>query len=420
MTGPVPERSAEGSLCASHGREGSPAVFLSLARRLVESGQTGAAATALDRAYGLNPTDPVIAQERRTLLDRLSVEEHGLRFRYIPAGTFLMGSEAGDPDELPVHPVRLGAYWLTETPISWAAYCRLMGYQPPPDGCPPGEQSHPPGEFDRALFHLHQENKIRLQYCEDRTTRARDWHAHIPPREVPEDRSGPSAEDYSTHVTTPVPLSPWERLRWFFGAKRPAVQPTRPAVAFRNLFGTPSRDDPGAPWGYDLKPMVCVSWQEAEELGRHLSTSTVRYRLPTEAEWEKGARGGLIDAPYPWGDAAPDASRCDFDRFDHFAILPMRTFPPNGYGLYAMSGGVWEWTADWYDASYYPMSPANDPTGSSEGRARVLRGGSWADCADAVSVSFRMARESRSWRDGTWGRHLAPNLGFRLCRTEVD
>ena len=98
----------------------------------------------------------------------------------------------------------------------------------------------------------------------------------------------------------------------------------------------------------------------------------------------------------------------------------MRTFPPNGYGLYAMSGGVWEWTADWYDASYYSMSPANDPTGPSEGRARVLRGGSWADCADAVSVSFRMARESRSWRDGTWGRHLAPNLGFRLCRTEVD
>jgi formylglycine-generating enzyme required for sulfatase activity len=263
--------------------------------------------------------------------------------------------------------------------VERAAYCRLMGYRPPPDGCPPGELSRPPGEFDRALFHLHQGNKIRLQSCEDRTTRARDWHAHIPPREAPADRG----------------------------------------VAPRNPFGTPSRDDPEAPWGYDLKPMVCVSWQEAEELGRHLSTSTVRYRLPTEAEWEKGARAGLIDSPYPWGDAPPDASRCDFDRFDHFAVLPMRTFPPNGYGLYAMSGGVWEWTADWYDASSYATSPARDPTGPPEGHSRVLRGGSWADCADAVTVSFRMARESRSWRDGTWGQHLAPNLGFRLCRTEV-
>jgi formylglycine-generating enzyme required for sulfatase activity len=418
MTGPVPGRPDEDLLYASHGREGSPDAFLSLARSLVESGQAGAAATALDRAYGLNPTDPAIAHERRGLLDRLSVEEHGLCFRYIPAGTFLMGSEAGEPDERPVHPVRLGAYWLTETPISWAAYCRLMGYQPPPLGCPPGEPSNPPGGFDPALFHLHQENKIRLQYCEDRTIGARDWHAHLPPREAPEDRGGPTAGGASTRVTAPAPLSPWKRLKQLLGAKRPAVQSARPSMASRNPFGTPSRDDPEAPWGYDLKPMVAVSWQEAEELGRLLSSPTVRYRLPTEAEWEKGARGGLIDAPYPWGDAAPDASRCDFDRFDRFAILPMRTFPPNGYGLYAMSGGVWEWTADPY-ASYYQMSLADHPAGPSEGRVRVLRGGSWADCAEAVTVSFRMARESRSWRDRTWGRHLAPNIGFRLCRTEL-
>jgi sulfatase modifying factor 1 len=96
----------------------------------------------------------------------------------------------------------------------------------------------------------------------------------------------------------------------------------------------------------------------------------------------------------------------------------MRRFPPNGYGLYAMSGGVWEWTSDWYDAESYRESPTGDPRDPEEGAAKVLRGGSWTDCAEAVTVSFRMARESSSWKTGEWGQHLAPNIGFRICRLE--
>ena len=161
---------------------------------------------------------------------------------------------------------------------------------------------------------------------------------------------------------------------------------------------------------------IFQTWQEAEELCARLSTGDIAYGLPTEAEWERAARGGLVGHRYPWGDEPPTAERCDFDRFDHFSILPPRLLPPNGYGLYAMTGSVWEWTADWYDAEYYRTSSADDPTGPPTGAERVLRGGSWADCAETVTVSFRMSRSAVSWRDGGWGEHLTANIGFRLCR----
>ena len=159
-------------------------------------------------------------------------------------------------------------------------------------------RGEPPGLFDRTLFQLHQENKIRLQYCENQTTCASDWHAHLPPHELPVDWSEAGAEDASAHVATPAPLLAGndETAPRLETASGPSP---RPAVAPRSPFGTPSRDAPATPWGYDLKPMVCVSWQEAEELGRHLTSPSVQYRLPTEAEWEKGARGGLIGAPIP-------------------------------------------------------------------------------------------------------------------------
>jgi formylglycine-generating enzyme required for sulfatase activity len=96
----------------------------------------------------------------------------------------------------------------------------------------------------------------------------------------------------------------------------------------------------------------------------------------------------------------------------------MHRFPPNSYGLYAMSGGIWEWTSDWYDALYYGESPRFNPTGVSNGQEKVLRGGSWSDCAEAITVSFRMSRQANDWRKESWGEHLAPNIGFRLCRVE--
>ncbi len=348
--------------------QGDAATLGVLAKRLQAEGAIEAAATAADRAYGLSPDDPALAAHRAGLLDMLAVQQHGLTFRYIPGGCYLMGSAHGDPDERPEHVVRLRPFRLSETAVSWSAFCLLSGWSPPPDGWPPEQGPPRSGGFDRAAFHLSEANKIRLQYCEDGTTQATDWHAHT--------------------------------------GRAPG------------LFGVPRREDPRRPERYDRKPMVAVSWQEAEVLTQRLSGSGVRYRLPTEAEWEAAARGGFIGQRYPWGDAPPTAGLCDFGRFDDFSIRPMRRLPCNGYGLYGMSGGVWEWTADWYDALYYQDSPRDDPRGPDEGRERVLRGGSWADCAEVVTVSFRMSRESTPWWTGQWGKNEAPNIGFRLCRAE--
>lgn len=352
------------------------------ARTREQAGDLPGAAAAYDQAYGMTPGDSWLVAARQGVLERLAVTEHGLRFRYVPAGAFLMGSVQGETDERPVHPVELDGYWLSETPVSWADYCRLMKWSPPPESLPRRTRWRDwrkTGQVDMRLLSLFNANKIRLQYCEDQTTRAAaNWHAHQPD------------------------LDPAKRERW----------------------GAPQREPSEAPWGYALKPMVSVAWQEAKDLADRLSTTSVRYHLPTEAQWEKGARGGLVQCYYPWGDTAPTADRCDFDRLSQFSIQPMRRFPPNGYGLYGMSGGVWEWTADWYDAEYYGSSPRRDPRGPARGEQKVLRGGSWSDCADVVTVSFRMSRASLSWRDTdsmqrarSDARHFAPNIGFRLARS---
>ena len=368
-------------LYSSVGSAGDAESLSDLARELESQGELHVAATAYDRAYGLQPNNAELAEARQKLLNRLAVVEHGIRFRYIPAGSFHMGSKVGDPDEQPVHPVELDDFWLSETPISWSTFCDLMDWEPPPVSHPKSMQDLK-GVSEKGLrpgFFLREENKIRLQYCEDATTRAGDWHSHSPEDE------------------------------WITG--------TGQRTTARMLFGEPPREDPRRPWKYDRKPMVSVSWQEAEELCNFISNSDVVYRLPTEAEWEKAARGGLINCLYPWGDDPPTQECCDFNRFDEFSILPMRRFEPNGYGLYAVSGCVWEWTSDWYDSQYYTESSRHNPMGPATGQEKVLRGGSWADCEEAVTVSFRMSRRAGTWKQG-WGGHFAPNIGFRLCRVK--
>jgi formylglycine-generating enzyme required for sulfatase activity len=279
-----------------------------------------------------------------------------------------MGADDGDPDEQPVHPVELGAFWITDVPITWAAYHALIGWPPPPNGGPPSKPTKK-GRLDEAVFSVYNDGKIRRQYCETETVAARDWHAHAPDAE------------------------------WLSNGR---------VVPARALFGDVARGDASRPWTYDQKPMVAVRWNQAVALGKALSGDRVTYRLPTEAEWEKAARGGLVGCPYPWGSAPPTPALCDVDRFSAFSIRPPRSFPPNGYGLFGMSGGVREWTGDGYDARYYAESPRADPGGPATAKQRVLRGGSWADCAWAARVSFRMGSPPDLRGD--------PTIGFRLCR----
>lgn len=367
------------SLLNSYGQEGDADEFYRFAQQAEFEGKLEIAATAYDRAFGLKPDDALISTARRKLLDQLSIDEHGLHFRYIPAGTFLMGSgDSDESDEKPQHPVRLDAFWLADVPISWERFARLMDFNLPPDEQVSSDwEARQDTDTLRKLkqlipeilwgtsFWIHSINasfRIALQYCENETLRARDWHAHMPDME-------------------------WQRGD---GTKETS----------RDIFGEIPRENPEKPYGYDEKPLVAVPYMAARALAGRLSKDAIEYRLPTEAEWEKAARGGLIAAKYPWGNEVPTPEKADFGRFEEFSIRKSRTFPANPYGLYAMAGGVWEWTNDFYDAQAYQGAVDIDAA-----KERVIRGGSWADDAEALRLSFRASSDT-----------AAATIGFRLCR----
>lgn len=130
-------------------------------------------------------------------------------------------------------------------------------------------------------------------------------------------------------------------------------------------------------------PVVLVTFDDAREYCRWLSIETGRpFRLPTEAEWEGAARGGLERRRYPWGDAI-DPSRANFtslpQRRSGGGTAPVRSRPPNGFGLHDMAGNVWQWVSDWYRSDYYQIGDAENPTGPATGTLRLVRGGSWAN-----------------------------------------
>ena len=128
-------------------------------------------------------------------------------------------------------------------------------------------------------------------------------------------------------------------------------------------------------------PVTLVRWDDAVAYCAWLSASTRRaFRLPTEAEWEKAARGGVEGKRYPWGDRL-DRNMANFLTDPSLKAIqgttPCRTYPPNGYGLFDTIGNVWEWVQDWYDQDYYRTSPPRSPLGPPQGQLRVIRGGSW-------------------------------------------
>jgi len=161
-----------------------------------------------------------------------------------------------------------------------------------------------------------------------------------------------------------------------------------------------------APWQWNTadlsqhsdRPVIGVDWSDADAYCRWKGR-----RLPTEAEWEKSARGtdGRL---YPWGNQAPSKDLANFAlgaRFSYSQVLmPVQSYEhgKSPYGLYQMAGNVWEWVQDWYAANYYEVSPEQNPQGPEEGQFKVLRGGSWSDLPKYLLTygRFKLPTETRN------------------------
>jgi formylglycine-generating enzyme required for sulfatase activity len=162
-------------------------------------------------------------------------------------------------------------------------------------------------------------------------------------------------------------------------------------------------------------PVVHVSWNDARAYCDWSSTA-----LPTEAQWEYAARGGIDQALYPWGDELMPGGehRCNIWQGDFPSLntaedgyrgtAPVHAFAPNGYGLFNMAGNVWEWCADAFATDYHRITSAIDPLHNSESNRRSLRGGSYL-CHESYCNRYRVAARSANTPDSTAG-----NIGFRV------
>lgn len=300
----------------------------------------------------------------------------------IAGGTFRMGSDDHYPEEAPAHMVAVDAFWIDATPVTnrqFRAFVEATGY--------------------------------------------RTWAEIAPdPRDYPGARPGmlKAGGLVFSPPSTPVDLADWSQWwRFAFGA------------TWRRPYGKGSHIG-----GLDDHPVVQVAFRDAEAYARWAGKE-----LPTEAEWEFAARGGLDGCEFAWGDefmpggrhmANTWQGRFPFEntREDgHARTSPVRAFPPNGYGLSDMIGNVWEWTTDWYssrhvaDAAKGCCVPRNPRGDSAEGSytagtgpriaRKVLKGGSHL-CAPSYCRRYRPAARHAEEIDTT-----TSHVGFRCILREL-
>lgn len=312
---------------------------------------------------------------------------------WIPGGEFTMGDATGDlnnlgwPDEKPAHPVRVDGFWMDEHEVTNAQFREFVeatGYVTTAEKAPTVEEilaQSPPG------------------------TPAPDPDLLVPGGLV------------FRQTENRVPLT--DVSQWWTWL--PGADWRHPEGPDSDLAG---RDD---------HPVVMVSWYDATAYAEWAGK-----RLPTEAEWEFAARGGLSEKPYAWGDEPP-TDEAIFANIWHGTFpnentaadgyvrtAPVESFPPNGFGLYDVAGNVWEWCSDWYDYNLYQRRSTRVAVDNPQGPARsfdpdepytpqrVQRGGSFL-CNDSYCARYRP-----SARHGCAPDTGMSHVGFRCARSASD
>jgi formylglycine-generating enzyme required for sulfatase activity len=306
---------------------------------------------------------------------------------WIPGGEFTMGtdSELGWPDEKPAHQVRVDGFWMGETEVTndqFRAFVEATGYV---------TTAEKPPDVDEIL-------------------RQSPPETPSPPRE----KLVPGSLVFRL---TAGPVLRNDYSQWWHWT---------PGASWRHPEGPGSSIE-----GKGNHPVVHVSWEDAAAYARWAGK-----RLPTEAEWEFAARGGLDGRPYTWGDEKPTDTRVFANlwqgEFPHrntardgfVRTSPVKSFAPNGYGLHDMAGNVWEWCSDFYRADLYRLRSGNgvivNPSGPSvamdprnpRAASRAQRGGSFL-CHDSYCSRYRP-----SARHGCSPDTGMSHVGFRCVTTK--
>jgi len=220
-----------------------------------------------------------------------------------------------------------------------------------------------------------------------------------------------------------------ERFGWSFvfhkhippGAYDRLVDRRAPGVTWWCKVNGAQWDHPEGPdssiSGREHYPVTHMSWNDAAEFARWAGK-----RLPTEAEWEYAARGGLQQKTYPWGDELTPGGRhlCniwqgvfpDVDTAEdgYAGPCPVDAFPPNGYGFHTITGNVWEWCHDWFDPKFHVTATRHNPVGPPRGATKVMKGGSYL-CHKSYCNRYRVAARTSNTPDSS-----TTNIGFRCVR----